>query len=83
MSTEFFSEVHGPIPFSGPASDDPLAFKVYRRGPAGPRQRMEDRLRAGVCYWHSFAWDGRDMFGLGTLDRPWLEDGVDPMAAPG
>ena len=79
MSTEFFSEVHGPIPFSGPASDDPLAFKVYQRDRLVLGRRMEDWLRAGVCFWHSFAWDGRDMFGLGTLDRPWLEDGVDPM----
>ena len=30
---------------------------------------MEDHLRIGVCLWHSFAWDGRDMFGVGTL-RP-------------
>jgi xylose isomerase len=44
-------------------------------------KRMEDWLRVGVCFWHSFAWDGRDMFGLGTLERPWLADGVEPMAA--
>ena len=42
---------------------------------------MEDHLRPGVCFWHSFSWAGVDMFGLGTLDRPWLEPGVDPMAA--
>jgi xylose isomerase len=35
-------------------------------------KRMVDWLRPGVCVWHSFAWDGRDMFGVGTLDRPWL-----------
>jgi xylose isomerase len=40
---------------------------------------MEDQLRPGVCYWHSFAWDGRDMFGIGTLDRPWFDD-ADEMA---
>ena len=38
---------------------------------------MEDWLRISVAYWHSFAWDGRDMFGVGTLgpavDRPGLE----------
>ena len=42
---------------------------------------MEDHLRIGVCLWHSFAWDGRDMFGIGTLDRPWLDAAADPMAA--
>ena len=34
-----------------------------------------------VCYWHSFNWDGFDIFGEGTLDRPWLERDVDPMKA--
>ncbi len=43
-------------------------------------KRMEDHLRIGVCLWHSFAWPGTDMFGMGSLDRPWLAPGVDPMA---
>ena len=28
-------------------------------------KRMEDHLRLGVCFWHSFAWPGADMFGVG------------------
>ncbi|MCL4162190.1 UNVERIFIED_CONTAM: hypothetical protein GTU68_036315, partial [Idotea baltica] len=41
---------------------------------------MRDQLRFAACYWHSFAWDGYDIFGAGTLDRPWV--GVpDEMAA--
>ncbi len=27
-----------------------------------------------MCYWHSFAWDGFDIFGAGTFDRPWIGD---------
>jgi xylose isomerase len=45
---------------------------------------MEEHLRFAVCYWHSFAWDGFDIFGAGTMDRPWhptFAAGVDPMAA--
>src|SRR5262245_51390830 len=42
---------------------------------------MEDHLRIGVCLWHSFAWDGRDMFGVGTLERPWLDPAAEPMPA--
>ena len=41
---------------------------------------MADHLRVGVCAWHSFAWPGTDMFGAGTLDRPWLA--ADPTLAP-
>jgi xylose isomerase len=81
MSGEFFDEVAGPIPFGGPGSDDPLTFKVYQPDRLVLGKRMEDWLRVGVCFWHSFAWDGRDMFGSGTLDRPWLDAGMDPMDA--
>jgi xylose isomerase len=42
---------------------------------------MEDHLRIAVCYWHSFNWPGSDVFGAGTLDRPWLGAGVDPMGS--
>jgi xylose isomerase len=72
VSEEFFSKVPGRIPFGGVGSTDPLAFKVYQPDRMVLGKRMEDHLRPGVCFWHSFAWDGRDMFGGGTLDRPWL-----------
>ncbi len=81
MAGEFFSEVQGRVPFAGAGSKDPLAFTVYEPDRLVLGKRMEDHLRIGVCLWHSFSWDGRDMFGLGTLDRPWLDAGVDPMAA--
>jgi xylose isomerase len=42
---------------------------------------MEEHLRIGVCFWHSFAWAGTDMFGLGTFDRPWIGDSMDAMDA--
>lgn len=79
--SEFFAEVSEPIKFGGLDSDDPLAFKVYQPDRMVLGKRMEDHLRAAVCYWHSFNWPGSDVFGLGTLDRPWLEPGADPMSA--
>ncbi len=81
MSEEFFTDVKEPIRFGGLDSTDPLTFKVYQPDRLVLGKRMEDHLRIGVCFWHSFAWDGRDMFGIGTLDRPWLEASADPMAA--
>ena len=45
---------------------------------------MEDHLRFAVCYWHSFNWDGFDIFGAGTLDRPWhptFAPAADPLEA--
>src|SRR5690349_15293902 len=81
MVDGFFSEVREPIRFGGLDSTDPLAFKVYDADRVVLGKPMKDHLRIGVCLWHSFAWDGRDMFGVGTLDRPWLDPAAEPMAA--
>lgn len=76
----FFGEV-GPIEFEGLDSDNDLAFNVYEPDREVLGKRMEDHMRAAVCYWHSFNWPGNDVFGAGTFDRPWLEATGDPMAA--
>jgi len=82
--TDFFTDVPARIPYEGPDSDNPLAFQWYDADRVVAGKRMEDHLRFAVCYWHSFAWDGFDIFGAGTLDRPWhpsLAPGADPVAA--
>jgi xylose isomerase len=72
MTNEFFTSVTGPIRYGGPDSSDPLSFRVYQPDRVILGKRMEDHLRPGVCFWHSFAWAGFDMFGAGTMDRPWI-----------
>jgi xylose isomerase len=72
VSEPFFSEVAEPIGFGGLDSTDPLTFKVYQPDRPVLGRSMVEHLRPGVCFWHSFSWDGRDMFGIATLDRPWL-----------
>ena len=59
MSQEFFTGVKEPIRFGGLDSSDPLSFKVYEPDRIVLGKRMEDHLRIAVCFWHSFAWDGR------------------------
>jgi xylose isomerase len=81
MSEPFFTDVPGRIPFGGPASTDPLAFAVYEPERVVLGKTMADHLRIGACLWHSFAWPGNDVFGVGTFDRPWLAAGLDPLAA--
>ena len=68
---EFFTEVSERIPFEGPDSDTALAFHWYDADRVVAGRRMEDHLRFAVCFWHSFNWDGFDIFGAGTMDRPW------------
>lgn len=77
-STPFFDEVTGPIPFAGPGSADPLSFRFYDAERMIAGRSMREHLRIAVCYWHSFGWPGSDVFGAGTLDRPWLTS-TDPM----
>lgn len=77
MSEPFFPDVDR-IPYQGPDGDDPLAFRWYDADRVVSGRTMAEHLRFGVCYWHSFAWDGSDIFGAGTLDRPW-----NPLTATG
>ncbi len=66
-----FSSVE-PVRFEGPHTPNELAYRVYDKDRIVLGKRMEDWLRIGVCYWHSFNWAGSDIFGAGTLPRPWL-----------
>ena len=77
---EFFEGV-GTIAYAGPDSDDPLAYRWYDENRVVRGRTLREHLRMAVCYWHSFNWDGFDIFGEGTLDRPWLDAAADPMAA--
>ncbi|MCU4187050.1 xylose isomerase [Acidiferrimicrobium sp. IK] len=76
----FFEDID-PIRFRGPDSDDPLSFRWYDADRVVAGRRMEDHLRPAACYWHSFVWPGSDMFGEGTLERPWNDPALDPMDA--
>lgn len=65
-----FSDV-APIRFEGPDTANDLAFRAYDKDRLVLGRRMEDWLRITVCYWHSFTNTGSDMFGSGTIPRPW------------
>ena len=78
---EFFTEVTEPIRFEGAGSTNPLSYSVYDADRIVAGKTMAERLRIAVCYWHSFAWPGSDIFGEGTFDRPWIDDTADPLGA--
>jgi xylose isomerase len=77
--TDFFDNVET-IQYEGPDSANPLAFRWYDADRMVGGKTMAEHLRFGVCYWHSFAWDGFDIFGAGTLDRPWHPNNAPDMA---
>ncbi len=59
------------IAFEGEESSNPLAYRYYDADRVVLGKSMRDHLRWAVCYWHSFAWPGHDIFGAGTFERPW------------
>ena len=66
-----FSSVE-PIRFEGPDSANEFAYRVYDAKRQVLGKPMAQWLKVAVCYWHSFNWPGADIFGAGTLPRPWL-----------
>lgn len=59
------------IQFEGAKSRNPLAFKWYNPDEPVEGRTMRDHLRFSVTYWHTFRGTGADMFGAGTMHRPW------------
>src|SRR5580658_1829823 len=66
-----FSSVE-PVRFEGPDARSEFAYRVYDKDRVVLGKRLEDWLKPAVCYWHSFNWPGADIFGGGTLTRPWI-----------
>lgn len=80
MTQSFFSHIPE-IKFQGPDTDDPFAYRYYDPEKVVLGKTMEEHLRFAVCYWHTFCWDGFDIFGAGTFNRPWHGGALDADAA--
>ena len=70
MTQNIFEAFHK-VRYDGPGSTEPLAFRHYEADRKVMGKTMAEHLRVAVCYWHSFAWPGADIFGEGVFDRPW------------
>ena len=66
------------IPFEGPASTNPLAFRFYDPAEQVGGKTLKEQLRFSIAYWHSFRGIGADPFGPGTIFRSW-EKGRDAL----
>ena len=80
MPRSYFGDV-APIVFEGTSSTNPLAYRYYDRHRVILGKTMEEHLRMAVCYWHTFCWNGSDVFGSGTFGRPWHAGPLDQAAA--
>jgi xylose isomerase len=69
--SEYFKNV-SKIPYEGPKSDNPLAFKYYNADEKIGGKTLKEHLRFAVAYWHTFQARGGDPFGTdGSAIRPW------------
>lgn len=67
------------IPYEGPKSRNPLAFRYYCPDEVIGGKTMREHLKFSMAYWHTLCADGTDMFGCGTMDKLFGE--TTPMGA--
>ncbi|RZF63093.1 xylose isomerase [Sphingomonas populi] len=80
MAIDFFANIPT-ITYEGPDSSNELAYRYYDKDKVVLGKRMEDHLRFAACFWHTFVWQGSDVFGGGTFNRPWHKGPNDSAAA--
>lgn len=80
MSASYFADIE-PIKFEGIESTNPLVYRYYDKDRVVMGKTMAEHLRMAVCYWHTFCWDGFDVFGAGTFNRPWHGGAIDQARA--
>jgi xylose isomerase len=69
---EYFEDI-STVPYEGPNSENPLAFKYYDPDKEIGGKTMREHLRFAVAYWHTFNEKGGDPFGEGTRVWPWMK----------
>lgn len=57
------------IPYEGPKSKNPLAFKYYDANKVVAGKPMKDHLKFAMAWWHNLCAGGTDMFGRDTADK--------------
>lgn len=63
----------GRVPYLGPETNEPFAFKHYNESEVVLGKTMKDWLRFSVAFWHTIRNDGSDPFGTPTKRWPWDE----------
>jgi xylose isomerase len=66
--TELYSKI-AKIPYEGPKSTNPFAFRFYNPEEMILGKPMREYLKFAVAYWHTLCATGVDMFGAATMDK--------------
>lgn len=70
MAKQFFPNIKD-VTYSEDKKAEGLHFHYYKPGQVIGGKTMEKHLRFSMAYWHTLGGDGTDMFGKGTMERPW------------
>ena len=73
MPKEYFPGISA-IPFEGPESTNPLAFRYYDPNRVVAGKSLGNHFKFACAYWHSFCNGGGDPFGPPTKQFPWDAD---------
>ncbi len=57
------------IPYEGPNSTNPMAFKFYNPEQVVAGKTMREHLPFAMAWWHNLCATGTDMFGRGTANK--------------
>ncbi len=61
------------IPYEGPQSKNPLAFRYYDANRIVAGKRLSEWCKFAMAWWHTLCAEGTDQFGGGTKSFPWAE----------
>lgn len=73
---QLFPEIRT-IPYEGPKSKNPLAFRWYNPDEILAGKPMREHLRFSLAWWHTLCVCGTDMFGGDTMDKSFGTSGMD------
>ena len=63
----------GKIPYEGPQSKNPLAFRYYDANRIVAGKKLSEWCKFAMAWWHTLCAEGTDQFGGGTKSFPWAE----------
>ena len=61
------------------SNTDLLVYRHYNEDEVLHGKKMSEWLKFAVCYWHTFVWQGSDIFGSPTFSRPWCSNDQSPI----
>jgi len=80
MDYEYFPNIKKIKYSPNSPKSDLLVYRHYNEDEVLHGKKMSEWLRFAVCYWHTFVWQGSDIFGNPTFSRTWCSNDQSPLS---